>query len=308
MALKALMLRKKINDAKAALENARAKDADFEKREAEIEASINEAETEEEKQAVEEAVASFETEKEEHENEKANLEKEVGELEAELEEIEKEQPEKIEEKEEKREVKRPMVKRTKFFGMNHEERDAFFAREDVKDFLARTRELAMNKRSVNGANLLIPTAVLDVIRENVINYSKLYSRVRVRQVPGKARQVVMGAIPEAVWTEMCGALNEIDLSFGGVEVDGYKVGGYVAVCNAMIEDADDAELAAEIIEALSQAIGRALDKAILFGTGTKMPLGIVTRLLQTADTDTNNTIPWANLLRQQEDRHILQCL
>ena len=56
MALKALMLRKKINDKKAALDVLRARDADFKKREQELEASIAEANTEEEKTTVETAV------------------------------------------------------------------------------------------------------------------------------------------------------------------------------------------------------------------------------------------------------------
>lgn len=56
--------------------------------------------------------------------------------------------------------------------------------------------------------------------------------------------------------------------------------GYYAVCNANLEDSDIA-LASELILALSKGIGLALDKAILYGTGTRMPLGIVTRLAQT---------------------------
>ena len=106
----------------------------------------------------------------------------------------------------------------------------------------------------------------------------------------------MGAIPEAVWTEMCGVLNELNLSFNNVEVDGYKVGGYVAICNAVLEDSDIA-LATEIISALGQAIGYALDKAILYGKGTKMPLGIVTRLVQTAKPSDYSTTAreWENL-------------
>ena len=56
MALKALMLRKKLTDAKKALDEARAKTATFETREAELEQAISEAETDEEKQAVEEVV------------------------------------------------------------------------------------------------------------------------------------------------------------------------------------------------------------------------------------------------------------
>ena len=60
----------------------------------------------------------------------------------------------------------------------------------------------------------------------------------MKPVPGKARQNVMGAIPEAFWTEMCGFLNELNINFNNVEVDGYKVGGYVAISNAVLEDSD----------------------------------------------------------------------
>ena len=87
--------------------------------------------------------------------------------------------------------------------------------------------------------------------------------------------IIEGAIPEAVWTEMCANLNELDLAFSQVEVDGYKVGGYFRICNATLEDSD-IDLAAELISVLGQAIGYALDKAILFGTGTKMPQGVMT--------------------------------
>ena len=53
---------------------------------------------------------------------------------------------------------------------------------------------------------------------------------------------------------MCANLNELDLSFYEAEVDGYKVGGFIPVCNANLEDSD-LNLAAEIISAIGQAIG-----------------------------------------------------
>ena len=62
----------------------------------------------------------------------------------------------------------------------------------------------------------------------------------------------------------------------------WKVGGFFAVCNATLEDSD-LDLAAEVLSAIGQAIGKALDKAILYGTGTRMPLGIATRLAQTSE-------------------------
>lgn len=170
-----------------------------------------------------------------------------------------------------------------FFGMSPERRDAFFAREDVKGWLANVRAIGRTvgqTRTVSGQELLIPEVVLPLIRDSVNKNSKLMKHVNVQRVGGTARQIIMGDIPEAVWTEMCKKLNELKLDFSAAEVDGYKVGGYIAVCNAVLDDSD-INLATVIIDALGQAIGYAVDKAIVYGKGTKMPMGFVTRLAQT---------------------------
>lgn len=169
-----------------------------------------------------------------------------------------------------------------FFGMSPERRDAFFAREDVKGWLANVRAIGRTigqTRTVTGQELLIPEVVLPLIRDSVNKNSKLMKHVNVQRVGGTARQIIMGDIPEAVWTEMCKKLNELKLDFSAAEVDGYKVGGYIAVCNAVLDDSD-INLATVIIDALGQAIGYAVDKAIVYGKGTKMPMGFVTRLAQ----------------------------
>lgn len=283
MALKALMLRKKIDDKKKELEALRASN-DFAKREAELEASINEAETDEEKAAVEEEVAKFEAEKADYEAKEGALDEEVRKLETELEQEEKKLETPVPEApkpEEGRKDDRRMETRI-FFNMSAQERDAFFANSEVKAFLERVRSFKGQKRDISGAELLIPTVMLGIIRENILRYSKLLRHVNLKPVAGKARQTVAGAIPEAVWTEACGKLNELGLTFYDQEVDGYKVGGFIPVCNALLEDSD-INLAEEIISALGQAIGYALDKAILYGTATKMPLGVMTRLVQTTE-------------------------
>ena len=164
------------------------------------------------------------------------------------------------------------------------------------------------KRGVTGANLTIPTVVLDLLRQNIMDYSKLTRRVRLRAVNGKARQTVMGAIPEAIWTEACAKLNELDFSFNQVEVDGYKVGGVVYICQATLEDSD-LNLAYEIMEGMGASIGISVDKAILYGTGVKMPLGIATRLAQTSEPDNYPATarPWQNLkssnMKQISSKH-----
>ena len=295
MALRAIMLKAKIDKKREELKKLKEKDAEFATREAELETAIGEAQTEEEQQVISEQVETFETEKKEHDEKKENLEKEIEDLENDLKKEEQQPAEPARAREPKGE-KRTMENRRKFFGMNAQERTAFFANENVKNFLQRVRELGFEKRAVKGADLTIPTEVLDLIRENIMDYSKLVRRVRLRTVSGKARQTVMGTVPEAVWTEMCAKLNEIDFGFTQTEVDGYKVGGVIYICKATLEDSDY-DLAEEIITALGIAIGIALDKAILYGFGTKMPLGIVTRLEQTSEPSDYpaNARPWVDL-------------
>lgn len=299
MALKTLMLRKKIDTRKKEYEALLAKDSEFEARNAELEKAIEEAETEDEQETVREAVEGFEAEKSDHEKTKTDLEKEIRELEAEMEELEKKMevpapapaPADPEERKEKKEMKT-----RKFFGMNEREMNEFITREDVKKYLEDVRTCIREKRAVTNVGLTIPTVMLGLIRENILEYSKLYKHVALRQVNGEGRAVIMGTIPEAIWTECCANLNELDLAFADVELNCWKVAGYFAVCNANIEDSD-IDLAAEILTALGQAIGLALDKAILYGTGTRMPLGVVTRLVQTqAPADYPKTArTWANL-------------
>ena len=305
MALKALMLKRKLDDKKKELEELRAKTESFETREKELEESIAEAETDEEKKAVEEEVEKFDTEKAEHEEAKATLEREVGELEEQLTEAERKKPEvKTPEKTERREGKMNMNIREipksqrAFDAMPMETRTAIMQNEEVKGFLGQIRSMKGQQRGVQGADLTIPVVFLDIIAENMYRYSKLLNRVRVRQVTGEARQTIAGTVPEAIWSEMCGAINELTFSFNQVTLDGYKVAGFIPVCNSILED-NDVNLASFIVEMLSESIGLAMDKAILYGKGaaSKMPLGIVTRLAQESKpSDYPATAPeWVDL-------------
>ena len=299
MALRAIMLRSKIDKKKSELGALRQKDAEFATREVELEKAIGEASTDEEQAAVQEEVEKFETEKAANDAAKSALETEISGLEDELTEVEKEPPAEPVVRTEKN-VERNL-RTMDFTTMNirslpshvrafdavpYETRNAIMQREDVKEFLTRVREMMKNKRAVSGADLMIPVVFLELISENMYRYSKLVNRVRVRNVRGEARQTLAGTVPEAVWTEMCGAINERSCNFNQIVADGYKVAGFVPVCNSLLEDTD-IDLASWIIEMISEAIGLAKDKAILYGKGASanMPLGIVTRLAQTQAPD-----------------------
>lgn len=299
MALKAIMLRNRIDKKMSELEELRKKDEEFLNREAELEAAINEAVTEEEQQVVSEQIDAFDTEKTEHEEAKTRLQGEIDDLEAQLSETEKEPPaEPVREMKVKKEERNEMMvnKEIRSLPMNvrafdslpMDTRKQIVEREDVKEFLERMRSMKGNTRAIQGGELEIPVVFLELISENMYRYSKLLNRVRVRNVPGEARQTIAGTVPEAVWTEMCGAINELSFVFNQITLDGYKVAGYVPVCNSLLDDTvSNLDLASWIVEMLSESIGLAEDKAILYGKGSAshMPLGIVTRLAQDSQPD-----------------------
>ena len=294
MALKPLMIKAKIDSKTQELEQLQALDASFATREADLTDSIGEAQTAEERATVEAAVDAFDQEFTAHEGAKAALTAEISALEAELASIEAKTPPAPAQPlaEHKNERTDPLMQTTLniralpmtqrvFDALPMEQRQSIVAQEDVKQFLADLRHTGHVKASISGGELIIPVIFLDLIAENMYRYSKLLNRVRIRNVNGQARQTVAGTVPEAVWTEMCGAINELTFVFNQVTLDGYKVAGFVPVCNSLLED-NDINLASWIVEMLSESIGLAMDKAILYGKGSAyhQPLGIVTRLAQ----------------------------
>lgn len=294
MALRALMMRREIERKEAELAALRQQSQAYETREQELETAIGEAESEEERSAVAEAVETFEAERSAHNDKVSALETEVAQLREKLQAEEARAPKsepKQPEKEERSATHMstninirslPMSQRA-FDALSEQQRAAVLAQDDVQTFLKELRSMKGQSRAISGGELTIPVVFLDLIAENMFRYSKLLRRVRVRNVGGEARQTIAGTVPEAVWTEMCGNLNELTFQFNQVTLDGYKVGGFVPVCNALLED-NDVNLAGTIIEMISESIGLAKDKAILYGKGAayKMPLGIVTRLAQTS--------------------------
>ena len=325
MALRQLILSKRIEEARnqlsqleKELEALSERRSAMNTREAELEQAINEvtvdtpaedqAVLEEEEKKWEEEDAALQAEEQDNAAKQQELQTKIDELNEELDALNKkadaEEPAPepapaddrgadIAENREERQATKMNIRT--MFGST-QQREALFARDDVKSFAERVRKLGHEKRAVTGGQLLIPEIMLPMIRQAVEDRSQLIKYVNLQQVGGTARETVMGTVPEAVWTEMCANLNELALAFTDAEVDGYKVGGFIPVCNALLED-NDVNLVSQVLWALACAIAIALDKAILYGTGTKMPLGIVTRLAQTtAPTGYPTTArTWADL-------------
>ena len=311
--LKAIMLRREIERKEAELAALREKDAEIQTREAELEAAIAEVETDEQRDAMNAEIDSFETERSAHTEAVAALESKIEELRGQLEAEEAKEPPAAEkrtaepaaEHEERRSSTmntiniRSLPKTQRAFeAIPTEQRESMIRQPDMQNFLTQLRSMKGQTRDVQGGALTIPVVLLDIIAENMYRYSKLLNRVRVRNVAGEARQTVAGIVPEAVWIEMCGVINELTFSFGQFSLDGYKVAGFIPVCNSLLED-NDVNLASMIVEMLSEAVGLAMDKAILYGKGSAyhMPMGIVTRLAQQSQPESYpaNAPAWVDL-------------
>ena len=151
-------------------------------------------------------------------------------------------------------------------------------RAEVKEFLKDIRAVA--ERGINNTSLFFPTTMLPTLRQRIDTYSKLSPFVNVKPIRGKGKQTIIGSAPEAVWTETTGKFNEVDFSVAQIVVDGSKVAAFIPVPNPYLQDSDE-DLSALIIDMLGQSLGKAKDKAILYGTGDNMPVGIIPRLLAT---------------------------
>lgn len=166
----------------------------------------------------------------------------------------------------------------RWFGLTYAERDALMQSEQVRTFLQTIREARAQQRSVSGGELGIPDGFLPILRDLTYQESKFLRYCFTTSFRGTTRQNVAGVAPEAIWTEMTDRLNELDINFWQLTMDGFMVGGYLAVPNSILMDDSDLQLATTILQALASSLAKAIDKSIWFGTGEKMPVGIITRL------------------------------
>lgn len=292
--LRKIKLLAELKQRELALEALKKQKSSFETRKSDLEKALSEAETDEDIELVSKSIDELGTEisNADVEAKSAAEQARIDEINAELGAIDEQSRAAAPEETKKKPIEErgafTTMKKSVISLLEPQERANFFANEEVKSFLSRARELRQNK-GINNAELTIPQVFFEVLRPNLPKISKLYSKVNVKKVKGTGRKNIAGIYPEAIWTEMCAALNELGLSFSQIGIDGYKVGGFMAIDNATLEDSDEA-LASEILEALSAAIAKALDRAIVYGTGVRMPMGIATRLAQTAkpsDWDAN---------------------
>ena len=251
---------------------------------------ITETSTDEERNAVSSAVGTFEQERSANAAEIARIQGEIDIRSAEIARLEAEQTPppatptvsnsdtRNNDHHERSLVPMNNTTERRWFGLTYAERDALMQSEQVRTFLQHIREARAQQRSVTGGELGIPDGFLPILRDLTYQESKFLRYCFTTSFRGTTRQNVAGVAPEAIWTEMTDRLNELDINFWQLTMDGFMVGGYMAVPNSVLMDDSDLSLTTTILQALASSLAKAIDKSIWFGTGESMPVGIITRL------------------------------
>lgn len=292
MALKQLMLAKKISQRKSLLEELLKLDEGYTTRSAELEQSVEEAKTDEEVATVEEEINTLETEKVAHDEKKSTLEGEINELEGELEELNTNAPAKPKrstnnDKGEIRGMNKLQVRELLKTG-------EYYERSEVKEFYNQFKNL----RAVSGGELTIPDVVVNRIMDIMGDFTTLYPLVDKIQVKGTTRILVDTDTTAATWIEQSGAIPQGDVgTVTNVDFDGFKVGKLTFVDNYLLQDSI-INLDAYITNKIARAIAKALDLAIVKGTGSvnKQPSGVIPSL------------PAGNKVSVESDANLLKSL
>ncbi|MDO3680560.1 phage major capsid protein [Paenibacillus ehimensis] len=275
MALKQLMLGKKIEQRKAVLAELLEQENGLNTRSAELEAAVEEAKTDEEIAAVEEEVTALEAQKAELDEKKSKLEGEIAELEGELEQLNANDP-----RDQQRSAntqRRGGNEMTKEYHIAQVrkmlETGEYYHLPEVRDFYEKFKNL----RVVTGGELTIPNIVINRIMDIVGDYTTLYPLVDKIRVSGTARILIDTDTAPATWMEMKSSLPTGDVgTITNVDFDGFKVGKVTFVDNYLLQDSiinlDD-----YVVRKIARAIAKALDLAILKGEGSanKQPTGII---------------------------------
>lgn len=286
MALKVLMLRKKIDDKKKALEALRAAD-DFEKREADLEKSIEEAETDEEKAAVDEEIEKLEAEKKEAEEKVGAIEREIEGLEKELKDIED-----AGQKAEERGREKPMAERSSM-----EYRTAFRdyvqsgkVDRDILQFEQRTDAVSTS----TDLGVLIPETVMQEIIKGVEKkYGQLYSRVRKTNLKGGVKYPI-GSFA-ATFNRITETTKSDRQDPGGITGSvtfGYKI-GEIRLARTLLQTVLDVPVfEREFSKTVADAYVKAMDIEIMSGVeASNQMVGILTEAAATG-----SRIPATNII------------
>ena len=310
MALKQLVLSKRMVGLKSQLEALRAKDTDFttrsealKTREAELEASVNEiteTSTEEEKAAVDEAVAAFESDQEtlekeqgEHDEAKTKLEGEIADLQKELDELDQRSRLEFPNTRSKEHGGEKRMKEYKEMGPNELREFGEFlqtARWNPGDPALRSKVVSGQKRDMNmgvGAQggFLVPEQFSNALK--MIDEQSAIFRPRAQVIPAGDPPDAAITIPAldqsgangvyagvtVQWIAEGATKPETEPGFREIKLEPQEVAAHTVLTDKLLRNS--AAAGALVQSLLRKAIIGAEEDTFLSGTGVGQPLGII---------------------------------
>lgn len=275
MALKQLLLGKQIKQRKTALAELLEQEDALKTRSANLESAIDEAKTDEEISLVEEEVAKIDAEQVELDENKSKLEGEIADLEGELEQLNSAASSNTQRH-------KPKQEERGVAGMNRLQvrellrTGEYYERAEVREFY----EQFKNLRAVSGGELTIPQVIVNRIMDIMGDFTTLYPLVDKIQVKGTTRILIDSDTAPATWIEQAGTIPTGDVgTITNIDFDGFKVGKVTFVDNYLLQDSI-INLDAYVTTKIARAIAKALDLAIVKGTGSanKQPMGVIPSL------------------------------
>lgn len=191
-------------------------------------------------------------------------------------------------------IPKPIGESRNFEGM---ERDAILSTQEYRSaYLKRLlgRDLSDVERralttAANSAGAAVPTKTLNLIIDKMRQTSALFPRINVSYVPGNLSLVVANAKNAAAWKAEGTDGTPADDTVVNINLAGYELIKLVeisAAAQTMTIDAFEAYIASEI----GRQMAIAVENAILNGTGSGEPTGILTGITW----DAANSTTWAS--------------
>ena len=143
---------------------------------------------------------------------------------------------------------------------------------------AETRAMSTAEGSAGAA---VPTTTANMIQQRLEQTSALYARISKSSIPGAFKMPVESASASAAWHTENAAINGTDAGVASVSFGGFELVKLVTVSKAaqkMTIDAFERFIVSQIVRKMAIAI----EAAIISGTGTDQPTGILNGVTFTA--------------------------
>lgn len=135
-------------------------------------------------------------------------------------------------------------------------------------------ELRAMTTAANSVGSAVPTTTLNMIEEKLRQTSALYPHVTVLSIPGYLTIPVEGTTNDASWVAEGSASTDVNDTLDSVSFSAWKLIRTIAITAEVSAMAIDA-FEAYIVKKLADKMAIAIENAILNGTGTGQPKGIL---------------------------------